>query len=240
MRGPPLALALLLGGCSTDLLHGLDERAANEVVAALNEAGLNADKASDDRARAFKVVVPRAEQARAVRALEGSGLPRPAGQGVAQAFPDPGLLPSPAVERARLCAALAVDAERALEAIPGVAAARVRLTLPAPAPLRGDAGDRGSAAVLLRVRGTPALPEGEIRRLVVAAAPGLVAEDVQLSVVTEPPLPAAPSPSLIHLGPLWLGPRHVALLLLALALALAALLLTLLAPLARERERERK
>ena len=230
MRGPPLALALLLGGCSTDLLHGLDERAANEVVAALTEAGVDADKASDDRARAFKVVVPRAEQARAVRALEGSGLPRPAGQGVAQAFPDPGLLPSPAVERARLCAALAVDAERALEAIPGVAAARVRLTLPATSPLRGEAAIRGSAVVLLRLRGAPALSEAEIRRLAVGAAPGLAPEDAQLSVVTEAPTPA-PTPTLVHLGPFWLGPGSLALLFVALALALAALLLLALRPL---------
>jgi type III secretion protein J len=234
MRLTSAAAVLLLGGCSTDLLHGLDERAANEVVAALTEAGLDADKTGDDRARAFKVVVPRAQQARAVRALEGSGLPRPAGHGVGEAFPDPGLLPSPAVERARLAAALAVDAERALEAIPGVAAARVRLTLPAAASALGDdGGARGSAAVVLRVRGVPALPEGEIRRLVVGGVAGLAPDDVHLSLVTELAAPAPPRSALVRLGPLWLGAGSVALLLGALALAAAGLVVALRAPRAR-------
>lgn len=224
-RWAALGTLLALAGCGAELHHGLDERQANQVVAALGERGIDADKAEGDRPGTYRVLVPRAQQAQALHLLEERGLPRPPARGVGDTFADPGLLPSPSIERARLVAARASDLERALEALPGVVAARVLLSLPAADPLRGDGTrPRSSAAVLLRLRGNPPLPDADLRRLVAAGIEGLHESEVQLTLVTEPapaPLGEAYAPSLVRLGPLWL-PARATVVTLLLALLVAA------------------
>src|SRR2546421_6684376 len=66
------ALGLLLGAmvaCSTPIRHGLEEPAANEVAAALERAGISAEKARDDAVGGTGFVV-KVDQGDAVRALE--------------------------------------------------------------------------------------------------------------------------------------------------------------------------
>ena len=49
--GAALALAAVLAvaaGCSTNILHGIDERAANDATAALERAGIGAEKVADE------------------------------------------------------------------------------------------------------------------------------------------------------------------------------------------------
>jgi type III secretion protein J len=238
MPGLPRALAVaatvaaVLGasGCSVELEHALDERQANEVVAVLDRSGVQADKAPDEGPASWKVVVPRAEAAQAFLVLESYGLPRRNAKGVGEAFGDKGLLPSRTAERARLAASLAVDLERTLEGLPGVAAARVHLALPDEDPL-GPATDhpRPTASVLVRSRGPLSTSDADVRKLVAGALPGLQPADV--SVVIAPALDDAPAPALVDVGPLKVarGSRRLALglgggalgLILALALALA-------------------
>jgi type III secretion protein J len=221
-------------GCGVGLLHGLDEAQANEVVAALDRAGIAADKAGDDAQGRWKVVVPRGEMARAVAVLEARSLPRRPVKGVAEAFADGagGLFPSAAAERARLEASLAADLERTLERLPGVRTARVHLVLPPDDPLRGDdAHPRPTAAVLLDAAAPIAAGEAEVRRLVAGAVEGLQAADV--SVVVARGAADPPAPALVGLGPLRVAAASrdltVALgsaalvVVLALALAVVAL-----------------
>src|SRR5262245_42841125 len=125
MRMVAASLSIALAGCSTELAGDLDERSANDVVAALASQGVPADRVGADRAQRFRVVVPAADRGRALVVLSERGLPRQRGRGVGEAFAEAGLLPSPIAERARLQAALASDIERQLENIPGVVAARV-------------------------------------------------------------------------------------------------------------------
>lgn len=230
LRAIAVAALVGAGGCSVELEHGLDERQANEVVAVLDRSGVAADKAPDEGPATWKVLVTRAEAAQAFLVLEANGLPRRNAKGVGEAFAEKGLLPSATAERARLAASLAVDLERTLEALPGVAAARVHLALPDDDPL-GPATDhpRPTASVLLRARGQLATSDADVRKLVAGALPGLQPADV--SVVIAPALDDAPAPALTDVGPLRVarGSRRLALalgggalgLILALAMALA-------------------
>lgn len=212
---------LALCACGDELLHHLDERQANEAVAALVEVGIGAHKAEDEQAGSYKLVVPSGDAARAVRLLDERGLPRDARPGSGEALKNAGLLPSPRAERARIQAAREADLERALEAVPGVSAARVLLSLPSPDPLSGEPSrPRATASALLRTRGPVALDDAHLRALVAAATDALDPEDVTLLHAPEPPAP--PAPPLAHLGPLHIAASQRTPLLVGGALALLA------------------
>ena len=217
MRRIALLAWLSATGCGTELLHGLDERQANEVCDELETRGIAADKTGDDRAGTFKVSVARPEAARALSVLKERDLPREGGKGVGQAFADPGLLPSPTAERARLSASLAVDLERTLEAIPGVTTARVHLALPDVDPLRAEDGrPRVTAAVLLRTRSVLTLGSDELKRMIAGAVEGLQPEGVTLA-------PASRAPALFLLSGALLLIGLLSAAVVALALRLRAL-----------------
>jgi len=226
-----VAACVALAGCGVELEHGLDERQANEVVTALDRAGLAADKVADEAPGAFKVVVARGDAAQAFRVLEAHALPRRAQKGVGEAFADRGLLPSATAEHARLAASLAADLERTLEALPGVTAARVHLALPEDDPLHANAArPRPSASVLLRARKGAPLVESEVRRIVAGAIEGMQAADVGVVIAVEEEAPAAPE--LAQVGPLRVArsSRSTAIALGASALAVIfALALALVA-----------
>ena len=192
-----------LCGCGTELEHGLDERQANEVVAALERAGIAADKTSDDGPDRYKVVVGRGEAGAAFQVLEARSLPRQVGKGVGEAFAEKGLLPSATSERARLGASIATDLERSLEGLPQVVSARVHIALPDEDPLHaGSAHPRPTASVLLRAGGPLTVSDGDLKRLIAGAVQGLEAADVDVVVA------AAPSGAEVQLAEV--GPLRVA------------------------------
>ena len=231
-----LLFLVLATGCGVELEHGLDERQANQVATVLETAGISADKlAEEGQSNTYKVVVSRAEAARAFQLLETHDLPRRGQKGLAETFADPALLPSTVEERARYAAALGVDLERTLEKLPGVMAARVHLALPAEDPLLGGAGDgarvRPTASVMVKASGLT-ISDNDLRRLVAGAVPSLQPADV--SVVVAPLAPTSPTPSLDRFGPLRVAHESrtalatlatsglVVILLLALAVAVTA------------------
>jgi type III secretion protein J len=215
--------ACALAGCGDELLHHLDERQANDAVTVLAESSIAARKSPDDQAGRYKLVVPSDQAARAVRLLDARGLPREARHGSGETFASPGLLPSPRAERARIQAAREADLERALEAVPGVSAARVLLSLPSADPLAGDPSrPRATASVLLRTRGPVALDDAHLRALVAASTDALDPEDVTLLRAAEPA--SAASPPLAQLGPLQVTPDDRPAVLVGAALALLAAL----------------
>jgi type III secretion protein J len=192
------ALALLavgVAGCGLELEHNLDERQANGIVAVLEQAGVSADKAPEEgQADAYKIVVPRSEAGRAFALLEARDLPRRGQRGLSETFAKDSLLPSPVEDRARFAAALGAELERTLERVPGVAAARVHLALPAEEPLVGaSAHGRPTASVLLRAGAAPlGIGELDVKRLVAGAVPGLQAADVGVVVAGAAVEPAPP------------------------------------------------
>src|SRR5262245_11593233 len=100
------AAAVMVAGCSTNILHGIDERSANEATAALERAGIGAEKLPDEGAPAgggatYTIRVAHADGTRAVDLLRALGLPHDRRRGFSETYGQPSLIPTPSEERAR-------------------------------------------------------------------------------------------------------------------------------------------
>jgi type III secretion protein J len=220
MRWLPLllaALGLLAAACTVPVQHGLDEGAANEVVTALERAGVGAAKEKEEGAAAatFLVRVGRGDSGRAMELMRALGLPRRARQGFAETYAQPSLVPTATEERARYLEALGSELERTLETIDGVVGARVHIVLPETDPLAVDGKPRvpAQAAVLLKARGgAPPVKEADVQKLVAGSVPGLQPAAVAVVLTAAPDGPAPGAPALAPLGPLRLAPGSRGLL----------------------------
>ena len=232
--------ALLAGsaglGCSTNILHGIDERAANDATGALERAGIGAEKVADEGPSAggasYTVRVARGDGSRAVDLLRALGLPRERRHGFAETYGQPSLIPTPSEERARYLDATAGEIERTLETVDGVVSARVHLVLDEVDPLAIDSKPKSAAraAVLIKARpGAAPIAEADVRTLVAGSVAGLDPAAVGV-VVTAAATPDETAAALATLGPLRITPGTRPLLVgaLAAALALLALLAALL------------
>jgi type III secretion protein J len=232
-----VAALLLAGGCTTNILHGIDERAANDAARALEGAGIGAEKVPEEGgvasgAARFTVRVARGDGARALELLRAQGLPREPRRGFAETYGQPSLIPTPSEEQARYVDALAGEIERTLESIDGVVSARVHLVLEETDPLALDAKPRAAAraAVLLAERpGRTPVSREDVQRLVAGSVAGLDATAVAVVVTAAPTTPEV-APVLAAVGPLRVTPGSRPLLVGALAagIGLLALLATLL------------
>jgi len=233
-----LALALGAAACSTNILHGIDERGANEASRALERAGIGAEKVAEEGAGAggggsaarFTLRVARGDGARALDLLRALGLPREPHHGFSETYAQPSLIPTASEERARYVDALAGEIERTLESVDGVVSARVHLVLEENDPLDTKPRAPARAAVLLTTRpgGSP-LAREDVQRLVAGSVAGLDAASVAV-VVTRAPAVAEEEPALAAIGPLRVTPGSRGLLVGALGagLGLLALLAALL------------
>ncbi len=173
-----IALACLaLGGCtrSVELRSGLTESDANDIVAALLDAGVSGQKKSvKDN---YSVVLEDDSQlAHAVNVIRAAGLPRNKQSRMGEVFKKDGMISSPLEERGRYLFALSQELEHTLSEIDGVLTARVHIVLPERvAP--GEPVSPSSAAVFIKYRPgvEMELQESRIRRMVAASIPGLAA-----------------------------------------------------------------
>jgi type III secretion protein J len=228
-----VALALVAGGCTTNRLHGIDERAANDAARALERAGIGAEKMSEDGGGAgasarFTVRVARGDGARALDLLRALGLPREPRHGFAETYGQPSLIPTPSEERARYVDAVAGELERTLEGVDGVVSARVHLVLEETDPLALDAKARAGAraAVLLTTRpGHTPIAREDVQRLVAGSVAGLDAGSVAVVVAAAPAIEdeGAGAARLSAVGPLRVTPGSRTMLVGALAAAIGLL-----------------
>lgn len=194
LRGALLLLAL--GGCAAEeLLHGLEEPQANDVLVALDEAGITASKRRQEGTEGgWMVEVSAAEAARARRLLSERELPRARPPGFLDLLEGGGMVPTPLEEHARYLHALSGELSRSVEALDGVVEARVHLGLPREDPLRPGESHAPRGAVLLRCRpaACPAVRslEPAIRALVAGAADGLAVESISVLIAEAEATPA--------------------------------------------------
>jgi type III secretion system YscJ/HrcJ family lipoprotein len=128
MRTVLLTGCLLLGGCKeSNLLEGLDQTQANDVVAVLQRNNIAADK-NENGKLGYSVRVGKADFAAAVDLLKAYALPTAARAEVADMFPSDALVASPRAEKARLYSALEQRLEQSLNTLEGIAAARVHVS----------------------------------------------------------------------------------------------------------------
>ena len=182
-----LALAVLLAGCSAQLFGALSEPAANQVVSALRNEGIAAEKVSANEGQ-WKVTVPDDEFARAVLVLKRRNLPPQQFDGLGVVFKKESLVSTPTEERARLIHAMSQELERSLSELDGVLVARVHPVIPPHDPLNPKKV-ASSASVLIKHRPGAELAgrEAMIRSLVASGIEGLSYDDVRvLLVVAEP------------------------------------------------------
>jgi type III secretion protein J len=226
-------------GCSAAVEHGLDESAANEVVTALERAGIAADKNRDENnGDAFAVTVAKADVVRSMELLHSLGLPRSRRVGFGEVYKQASLLPTPTEERAKYVEALTGEIAKTLETVDGVASARVHLVLPEPDPLAMDGKPRvaAQAAVLIKSRAghAPPISEAEIRKLVSGSVPGLDPTAVGV-VFTATALAPTQAVQWVTLGPLRMtaSSRVVVIAVLAVGCVLLGLLVALVLVMAR-------
>jgi len=196
LRGLIATLALLLlSACGgyVELMATMPESEANEVLAALLDAGIRAEK-SPGKEGNVSLKVERNQVARAVETLRARGLPRERFARMGDVFKKEGLISSPLEERARYLWALSQELASTISQIDGIITARVHIVLPE----RGTAGDPSipsSASVFIKHQAAasiePVLPQ--MRRLITTAIPGLTSEKV--SVVLVPSTLIAPPPA---------------------------------------------
>lgn len=171
---------LVLSGCQVQLYGDLQEREANEVVAALQEAGIAAGKQAGAE-NTYAVFVDEADIAKAMRVLDSLALPNRHYDDLGSVFGKGAMFSTPLEEKARYLYAMQEDLAKTVAAIDGVLAARVHLVLPERDQLGRDV-QTPSAAVFVKhmddERHDPINHRLEIRRLVAAGVPNLDPERI--------------------------------------------------------------
>jgi type III secretion protein J len=198
------ACTLALTGCGEqDLYAELSQRQANEMVAVLRNAGIEADKQPREN-NTFAVVAPKDNFAQAVEVLRAAGYPRDGFDSLGQVFKKEGFVSSPLEERARLTHALSQEIANTIASIDGVVVARVHLSVPEKDPL-ADKPPPAAASVFIKHRPGVNLEArmGHIKALVVNSIQGLAYENVTVVLFPSEPWPvkaAVPAGGMHGLG----------------------------------------
>ena len=183
-------ISFLLVGCNKQNLYSnLSEQEANEMVALLYSAGIDAEKypAKDDT---YVVSTVQRDFSRAVGVLRSNGYPRNRFVSLGEVFKKEGFVSSPLEERARLNYAQSQELTKTIESIDGVILARVHLAVPEADPLNEEVKPSSASVFIKHRRGMDFTESvGQIKALVVNSVEGLPYENVTVAL-----FPAAPVP----------------------------------------------
>jgi len=188
----PFALVVLLCACSKQELYSqLSERQANEMIAVLRGAGIEADK--EVKEGQFSIATASGDFANAIRTLSAQGYPRETYDSMGKVFKREGFVSSPLEERARLLFAMSQEISNTLTNIDGVVTARVHLNIPEKNPLQ-DKPQPASAAVFIKYRPDRNLSGQitQIKALVVNSVEGLAYDNVTVALFPAESIPGQP------------------------------------------------
>jgi type III secretion protein J len=178
-----LALCLTLAACKVDLYSNLNEREANEMLAALTSESIPAEKEAAEGGL-WQLKVEESRLPAALDVLRSQGLPHDRYASMGDVFQKQGLVSTPSEERMRYIYAVSQELSQTLRTIDGVVAARVHVVIPANDPL-SDKLKPSSAAVFIKYR-----PDVDLRLLaptvkdmVAHSIEGLSHDQVSLSLV---------------------------------------------------------
>nr|WP_231708260.1 type III secretion inner membrane ring lipoprotein SctJ [Sphingomonas populi] len=186
---------LLLSACGKQEVYGkLKEAEANEMIAVLRSADVDASKTTGADGN-WSIAVAPDQFSRAVQVLRSNGLPRDDFATLGTIFEKKGFVSSPVEERARLIYGLSQELSHTVSEIDGVVEARVHLAIPQPDPL-SETMKPSSAAVFIKYQpGFDVRSQtGAIKSLVTNSIEGLSYDKV--SVVMVPSQIAAPAPAI--------------------------------------------
>lgn len=173
---------------SVELLAGVPEAEANEMLGSLLNAGIRAEK-NPGKDGVVSLKVDGGSVARALDVLRVRGLPRERFAGMGDVFRKEGLISSPLEERVRYLYALSQELANTISKIDGVITARVHVVLPERGA-SGEASTPSSAAVFIKSQEGFNLDsvKPQIRQLVVNSIPNIAVEKIAIVVVTAQPL----------------------------------------------------
>jgi type III secretion protein J len=188
-------------GCKETIHTRSSEHSANEVLGALLDAGVDANKVQVDE-KTFDVEVAASDVPRALAVLRVHGLPRVPSETLGQLFKKDGLVSTPAEERIRYIYGVSQELERTLQHIDGVVQGRVHIVIPANDPL-SETKKTSSASVFVKYRppADPSILGPLVRSLVMRGVEGLDAEHVSVAFVAGNLEANAQPVKLVH----WMG-----------------------------------
>ncbi len=184
------AVAVFLAGCDgpKEIVHGLDEFEANEILVVLEAKQIGGDKIKEEgRVVAYTVVVPESDARDAMRFLVANRLPRRRPMGLAEVYPQGGggLIPTRSEEKAKFLMALQGELERKLQRLPGITSAHVSVVMPDKDIVRDlDTAPplpTASVAIVFNAydeRGTSLISQDDVQKLVAAAVEDLKPQNV--------------------------------------------------------------
>jgi type III secretion protein J len=178
-----LALVFLLCGlvsaCKVQLYGGLNQKDANEMLAVLLHAGIDAQTIVGKEDVAIQVEQSQID--RAIELLNSRGLPRPKTTSLGDVFKQEGLISSPLEQRARFIYAISEELSRTLSQLDGVISARVHIVMPERRP-NEQTSPAPSAAIFIKYQDDYDLNAyvPQIKQLVANAVEGLSYEKVSV------------------------------------------------------------
>ncbi len=200
-----LVLVLLLCACTSqvELISQITEGQANDVIAALADQGIQAEKILGKEGM-VALRVSQDQVAHAIDILHSQGLPREPYASMGDVFKKDGLISSPTEERARMVFALSQELSNTISKIDGVIYAQVHVVLPDRGGF-GESGIPSSAAVFIKYEDTTSLDDvvPQIRRLVANSIPGLSFEKVSVELVPSAIRTATHAPTPGRLDSVW-------------------------------------
>lgn len=199
-----LAFVLSASACEgqVDIVHGLNELEANEILVVLEGQGIPARKQKEEgRIVTWAVLVPQSQSMDALRILVANRLPKPRSQGLAEVYPagSSGLIPTKSEEKAKFLLAMQGEIENMLKSLPGIQDARVTVVIPEKDVVRDletpPPPATASVAIVYNPEegGKKPVSEEKVKELVSAAVEDLQPKNVQVIMKeNRPPVVISP------------------------------------------------
>jgi type III secretion protein J len=177
-----------LGACKEDLYSKLTEADVNDMLGALLNAGLDADKVTRD-GKTWTLTVEKDNLAQALSVLHANGMPAQRHANLGEMFKKDGLISTPTEERVRFIYGVSQELADTLTQIDGVVSARVHVVLPNNDPL-AERVKPSSASVFVKYLPTARATNltATVKNLVVRSVEGLSYENVNVVLVEAAPV----------------------------------------------------
>ena len=190
-----LFLCITLAACSeqVELVSGLKEDEANQILSVLLNTGIDAQKSPG--AEGMVISVGSANVAKALGIMRAKGLPQQQFVKMGDVFKKEGLISSPLEEKVRYIYALSQELSETISQIDGVVTARVHVVLPSESTGLSAASDPASASVFIKHEPDSVVENvvPQIKRLVVNSISQLAYDNVSVILVPAATLPIGSS-----------------------------------------------